>query len=196
MELMPGVPVTRTRYTLLPPWAKKNFRRQLAEMLIRIRQLTSDWIECPYGFPPPQQYQCTRLNGRFNSENDYNQMRLEILAQLGGPDSKASGKKLLEEHYRLHPISTESRFVMTHRDLFPGNILMENSLRGNVAAIVDFGLSGYYPDYMEYAMVMKETKGGWWEDVMIQVMEIVCPEYAWDDPILQFEQLMNQVTDP
>nr|KMM69599.1 hypothetical protein CPAG_05914 [Coccidioides posadasii RMSCC 3488] len=41
------------------------------------------------------------------------------------------------------------KFVPTHRDLFPWNILIKD---GKITGIVDWEHSGFYPDYVEYRL--------------------------------------------
>lgn len=53
--------------------------------------------------------------------------------------------------------------VMTHNDLDPRNILVRGS---TVVVLLDWELSGYYPDYWEYAKAMRrpDWETGWVKD--------------------------------
>ncbi|RYP79237.1 hypothetical protein DL769_003060 [Monosporascus sp. CRB-8-3] len=53
--------------------------------------------------------------------------------------------------------------VLTHNDLDPRNILVQGS---NVVALLDWELSGYYPEYWEYCKAMRrpDWESGWIKD--------------------------------
>ncbi|KHN94694.1 Phosphotransferase family protein [Metarhizium album ARSEF 1941] len=60
---------------------------------------------------------------------------------------------------------TPNRFVLTHCDLTPRNIMAEN---GRVTGIVDWERSGFFPEYAEYAFAMKlcHEHEKWWIPVL------------------------------
>lgn len=47
----------------------------------------------------------------------------------------------------IRALSTDHKIVLTHGDLAPRNILVHE---GEVVAILDWEMSGYYPEYWEY----------------------------------------------
>lgn len=57
------------------------------------------------------------------------------------------------------PLSSVS--VFTHGDLTPRNIIVNNNT-GKIAGIVDWKNAGWYPDYWEYANMMKPSRDRDW----------------------------------
>lgn len=57
----------------------------------------------------------------------------------------------------------DHKIVMTHGDLSPRNILVQGS---KVVAILDWEMSGYYPEYWEYvkALYRPAWKSSWIKD--------------------------------
>jgi thiamine kinase-like enzyme len=60
------------------------------------------------------------------------------------------------------PRSTIS--VFTHGDITPRNILIDEYDR--ITGIVDWEFVGWYPDYWEYANIMKPTEEKDWQEWM------------------------------
>lgn len=88
--------------------------------------------------------------GPFDNERDFN----AALALNSAAKEAAS-----QAHSRTHQI------YFTHGDLSPINILVNN---GKLSAIIDFGYSGYYPEYWEYTKLYPTFWGPiaeWIEDV-------------------------------
>ena len=56
------------------------------------------------------------------------------------------------------PFPTPSRFVFTHLNLNPRNIILGDD--GQVW-LVDFGLSGFYPEWFEYTAMTQWEALGW-----------------------------------
>ncbi|KAL9594937.1 MAG: hypothetical protein Q9219_006743 [cf. Caloplaca sp. 3 TL-2023] len=79
----------------------------------------------------------------------------------------------------------EHEVLFTHNDLAPRNILVRD---GNVVAIIDWELSGFYPGYWEYvkALCWPDWKSPWIKDnVVDQIlqpypMELACILHARD----------------
>ena len=80
-----------------------------------------------------------------------------------GPfDSESEFHKCLVTRDNLRALvekahSKTHRIVFTHGDLSPSNIMIEN---GKLAGIIDFGCSGYLPEYWEYT----KAKHDFWGD--------------------------------
>lgn len=67
-------------------------------------------------------------------------------------------------------IRSPSKFVLTHGDLFPRNILVED---GKITGIVDWGRGGFFPGYVEYflaADVYNYHGEEWWRPVLMEVL--------------------------
>lgn len=94
----------------------------------------------------------------FDSEFAFDNHKVEqVRARLGNAAANSLEKKIgnLQKQY------TE-KFVMTHADLHPENIhvcrVTDQSQKGinwQLSGILDWGRSGFYPEYMEYATAMK-----------------------------------------
>jgi serine/threonine protein kinase len=54
--------------------------------------------------------------------------------------------------------------VFTHADIAPHNIMVDQS--GHITGIIDWELAGWYPDYWEYANIMKPTTEENWQTWM------------------------------
>ncbi|GES61250.1 phosphotransferase family protein [Aspergillus terreus] len=63
-----------------------------------------------------------------------------------------------------------SRFVLTHGDLAARNIMVHD---GQITGIVDWEYSGFFPEYMEYAVAMAihDCIEDWWLPVLREVLE-------------------------
>lgn len=63
-----------------------------------------------------------------------------------------------------------SKFVLTHGDLAARNIMVKD---GQLTGIVDWEYSGFFPEYMEYALatVIHESVEDWWLPVLKRVLE-------------------------
>ena len=66
-----------------------------------------------------------------------------------------------------------STAVFTHGDLTPRNIMVDDS--GRITGVLDWELAGWYPDYWEYANIMKPSKDRDWMKRMDQTKPC-----AWD----------------
>ncbi|KAK3176560.1 hypothetical protein OEA41_007883 [Lepraria neglecta] len=54
--------------------------------------------------------------------------------------------------------------VFTHGDIAPRNIMVDQS--GHITSIIDWELAGWYPDYWEYANIMKPSMDHDWQSWM------------------------------
>ncbi|KAH8761195.1 kinase-like domain-containing protein [Diaporthe sp. PMI_573] len=68
---------------------------------------------------------------------------------------------------------SSGRFVLTHGDLSPRNIMVED---GKITGIVDWERSGFFPEYAEYAFAMKlchkfQSSEKWWVPVLKEVLQ-------------------------
>ena len=63
-----------------------------------------------------------------------------------------------------------SKFVLTHGDLAARNIMVQD---GRITGIVDWEYSGFFPEYMEYALatVIHDNIEEWWLPVLKKVLE-------------------------
>lgn len=127
-------------------WAASVFHRltykereQLASdvrhCILQLRQIpnkTQSLICDTLGGPLIDYRLSRRTLGPFDSESDFNK---ELVTR---DDHKAAVEKA---HSKTH------RICFTHGDLSPSNIMVEN---GKLSGLVDFGCSGFFPEYWEY----------------------------------------------
>ncbi|KAK7212614.1 hypothetical protein V2G26_019792 [Clonostachys chloroleuca] len=78
--------------------------------------------------------------------------------------------------------STEGRFVLTHGDLSPRNIMVED---GKITGIIDWQFSGFFPEWVEHANATVIAAGieKWW----IPALREVVPQCAKGMSKLAFE---------
>ncbi|KAK6523130.1 hypothetical protein TWF694_006025 [Orbilia ellipsospora] len=203
MEFIPGMDLTEKIWKKWSKATRQKFKLQLADALIQLRNVTAEQIERPYGkglhspYPTAARFSL----GPYKTEEEYNTSRLEILSNSEEPESRIIGERLLAAHCenksKLSAATTAEEvttFVATHTDLFNHNIRVDK--QGNLTGIIDFGKSGFYPEWAEFAFIQAMNFEDWWGDALEDVMRIVCPRYTKDDPIIKYEVLLKQITDP
>lgn len=65
-----------------------------------------------------------------------------------------------------------NKFVLTHGDLLPQNIIVRD---GRITGIVDWEYSGFFPEYLEYALAVSRRHyigEEWWKEVLEEVMMV------------------------
>lgn len=72
------------------------------------------------------------------------------------------GERYKDRLLSMLPQSKASLF--THGDVAPRNILVDDS--GRITGIIDWELAGWYPEYWEYANIMKPTRDEDWQSWM------------------------------
>ena len=110
----------------------------------------------------------------FASESDFDAHKVEQMRIKGG-DGAAT---VLESFIKPLQKRYSERFVFTHGDLHSENIHVRSvkDSRGmsvwELSGILDWGRSGFYPEYMEYAIAMKTGPyRPYWQKVMKKVMK-------------------------
>ena len=73
----------------------------------------------------------------------------------------------------VHMLPRSSSAVFTHGDVAPRNIMVDSDFQ--ITAILDWELAGWYPDYWEYANIMKPSMDDDWQ----QWMDRTAPR-KWD----------------
>ncbi|KAK6814169.1 hypothetical protein RU639_010108 [Aspergillus parasiticus] len=107
-----------------------------------------------------------KSQGLFSSENEFNETIIEGY-QCKAPRSHA--KKYL---FRMVE-SQQHQIVFTHGDFRPQNIMVKD---GNVTGIIDWELSGWYPEYWEFAKALNIWR--WQNDWGDYLLDILQPYYA------------------
>lgn len=110
----------------------------------------------------------------FESEAKFDQHKVELLRASGGDAVAGHLEKLIQ------PLQGQysGRFVLTHGDLHSENIHVRclSDSKGipvwELSGILDWGRSGFYPEYMEYATAMKTGPyHPYWQKVLKEVLK-------------------------
>lgn len=179
-----GVPVHRV-WGRLSLCNKNLIMQQLREEILKMRKSTRPLIgrigwdgsivkDDPY-YDPYYLDTMTHDVRFFESESAFDNHKIEQVRARQG-DSAASA---LERH--LEPLRKQytETFVLTHADLHPENIHVcpvtdqnQRRIGWQLSGILDWGRSGFYPEYMEYATAMKiGPYPPYWQKVMKTVLK-------------------------
>lgn len=106
----------------------------------------------------------TRYCSSFEDEKSFDDWRVSRL--YGGSVQQKKWQQILEKQRR----TSSGRFVLTHGDLSPRNILVRGS---TIIGIIDWELSGFFPEYVEHATAVGLNGGveKWWVPVLKEVLE-------------------------
>jgi hypothetical protein len=184
MDFVPG----QTVHSVWKTMSRSNrnlIKQELRAEIMRMRQSTRDWIgrvdwdgnihtNDPFYdqyFPDTQSASNTMTY--FRSEAEFDAHKFHQF-QVHCNDQREQQLQSL-----LTPLRAEytERFVLTHADLHQENILVREvrdetgKSTWHLAGIIDWARSGYYPEYMEYATVLKDGPYlGYWRKVMRKVL--------------------------
>lgn len=138
---------------------KESVIAQLRGYMGELREIKSDfigsidgtWCNDHYFDDDPEGY------GPFPNEAEFKQGIVKALKTARPEDWVGFTCDIFLEVMKGHEI------VLTHNDLDPRNILVRGS---EVVALLDWELSGYYPEYWEYCKAMRRPKweSGWVRD--------------------------------
>lgn len=107
------------------------------------------------------------MKGPFKSEEDFNISLLDTYQKIAPKRHIGSflNGMLLASH----------RTLFAHGDHRPQNIMVKD---GNVAAIIDWELSGRYPEYWDFAKALLLLIWGWQSDWTNYVKQILQPYHT------------------
>ncbi|KAI1977057.1 hypothetical protein LOZ53_002476 [Ophidiomyces ophidiicola] len=102
--------------------------------------------------------------GPFETEEAFDDWCLE---RVSSPLFRTLWKRLLPG---MRAKNGEQRFVLTHGDLAARNIMVAD---GKITGLVDWEYSGFFPEYMEYALatVIHDCHEEWWTPVLKEILE-------------------------
>nr|RBQ97259.1 hypothetical protein FVER53263_06747 [Fusarium verticillioides] len=164
-ERVPGVPLVDI-WQKLSQAEQSSIKEQLRDQINQMRTLVQPYIGCINKQPTRNIYNTTfvRHCGPFEDEESFDEWCLSRLS--GGAIQRWKWKKVLERQRR----KSTGRFVLTHGDLSPRNIMVDGS---TITGIVNWELSGFYPEYVEYAFALGIGPGieEWWKPVLKEVLE-------------------------
>ena len=162
-ELVPGVPLVNV-WVDLNEAQKANIKDQLRTQITRMRACTQTFIgrvgrqHVRNVYDRIPQTYC----GPFANEEEFDKW---CLARLHW-SHRWKWQRMLKRSRR----DTPAKFVLTHGDLTPRNILVQD---GRITGIVDWENSGFFPGYAEYAfaMCLCHEHEKWWIPVLKEVLQ-------------------------
>ena len=132
---------------------------QLRGYMEQLRSIKGTFIGSVDGAPCNDQYFDEKPNGYrpFINEEEFNRGIVSALKEAVPEDWSGFTCDIWAE------VMTGHEIVMTHNDFDPRNILVRGS---EVVALLDWELSGYYPEYWEYCKALRRPTwhSGWIRD--------------------------------
>ncbi|KAL8832513.1 MAG: hypothetical protein Q9170_004846 [Blastenia crenularia] len=161
MEYIDGQPLNEV-WDTYSEIQKEHIISQLKSYLTELRQLKGTIIGPVDGTYCAEQFfdgEDQATYGPFESETAFNDGLVRALEARG----RNTWTETVARFIRAMP---EHSVVFTHNDLAPRNILIRD---GNVVAILDWELSGFYPEYWEYikALYWPDRQSSWIKDNVI-----------------------------
>ncbi|RPA96873.1 kinase-like protein [Choiromyces venosus 120613-1] len=174
MEKIDGAPLDAV-WGHLDTTSEESIVLQLIIYLKELRTITSSSIGSVSGGPLQDTYGFL-FEGKNTSRGpftDDQSLWLAMTSRLRGNPSRAMKQALLS----LRPSMPECfPAVLTHADLHPGNILVRD---GNIVAIIDWEIAGFFPIWMEYLHYLPASNG---------------PELRFEDKVLKGMEAYPAVT--
>ncbi|KAI1323067.1 kinase-like domain-containing protein [Xylariaceae sp. FL0255] len=143
---------------------KSDIQNQLREQFALMRKCTETFIGrvgCTHARNSYDRIAQT-FHGLFADEKEFDEWCLARLGTL----TRWKWRRYLEKSRK----DTPSKFVLTHGDLRPRNIMVKD---GQVTGIIDWEKSGFYPDYAEYAfaMCLCHSHEEWWIPILKEILQ-------------------------
>jgi aminoglycoside phosphotransferase len=164
-ERVAGVPLVDV-WRDISQHEQTSIKEQLRVQIQHMRTLTQPFIGRVNQQPTRNLYDTTftRYCGPFENEKLFDDWCLNRL--YGGVFQKKKWQRILEKQRR----TSSGKFVLTHGDLSPRNILVQGS---TITGIIDWELSGFFPEHVEYATAIGLNSGmeKWWIPVLKDVLE-------------------------
>jgi hypothetical protein len=157
MTIIPGTTLEQ-KWDILDDEAKESICLQLWDMLSKIRN-----IPRPQGFEGL--YQCL-ADGSPSQDPMFKDLQtparpllsdFEVRARIYERYTHCGGTRYDNELPDMLPRSERS--VFTHADIAPRNVMVDD--QNKVTGILDWEWAGWYPDYWEYAQIMRRA---FWTD--------------------------------
>lgn len=171
-DRVPGVPLVEV-WQSASQEEKESYKNQLREQLKRMRECTQPFIgrvtKSGESCPTHNVYDRLLSNdlGPFQSEEEFDRWCLVRVVIKSGLISRRKWKRLIEQERRN---ASTGKFVLTHGDLSPRNIIAKD---GVITGIIDWGRGGFFPEYAEYAFAMELSPGieKWWIPVLQEILQ-------------------------
>ncbi|KAL2142874.1 hypothetical protein VTI28DRAFT_642 [Corynascus sepedonium] len=187
-ERAPGVPLADVWQDAMTAADRDAVKTQLRDQLARMRACSEPFIGRVGGQPVRNVYDAALVGpdsycGPFADEAAFDDWCLARIP--GGPLARAKWRWLLNAERKRRGARDSNRFVLTHGDLTPRNIIVQGNV---VTGIVDWERSGFFPEYAEYAFAMAlcHSHEEWW----IPVLEELLPSCSKQR--LEFTRLVEE----
>lgn len=161
----PGIPLAEA-WPAYSDTEKESVKSQLGTQLEHMRSCTQPFIGCP-GRKSAHNVYSRIIPGRFGPFDTEEAFDDWCLAQIRSlPPTRWIWKRWLKSMRKKSP----SRFVLTHGDLTPRNIMVEGS---TVTGIIDWERGGFFPEYCEYAWAKKlcHSHEDWWFPILDELLQ-------------------------
>lgn len=173
-DRIPGVPLVDIWETATKA-EQASYKDQLRIQLARMRECTQPFIgRLERSGEPRSTYNVYQrlptlpreFIGPFKNENEFDEWCLARVLPRVGSLSRFKWRRFIEREQQ----KANGRFVLTHGDLSPRNIMAQD---GVITGIIDWQRGGFYPEYMEYAFAMELSPGieKWWMPVLKEVLQ-------------------------
>lgn len=168
MERVPGVPLADV-WLDLSAAEQSSIKTQLRTQIKAVRRCTQPYTGCIDNqsyeniysrYVARGEWRC----GPFPDDKAFDEWCMARLRV--NPLMRFQWKRRIEGERR----QSSGRFVLTHGDLAARNIMVD---KGVITGIVDWGRSGFYPEYAEYAIAMElcHCHEDWWYAVLKEVLQ-------------------------
>ncbi|CAH0045045.1 unnamed protein product [Clonostachys solani] len=183
MEKVPGVPLVQV-WRKLPSELQESIKDQLREHLALMRALAMPYIG-RVGYKPTWNLFNVRRTyalGPFPDRQSFDEWCLRRIRQKPARSYTFDKWRFRRHVEKDRARSTEGQFVLTHGDLSPRNIMVDD---GKITGIIDWQFSGFFPEWVEHANATVVAAGmeTWW----IPVLREVVPKCAKGMSKLAFE---------
>lgn len=168
-EKVPGEPLD-TLWDKLNKTERESIKNQLREQFALMRKCTLPHIGRVDNQPTYNVYDRLEQTycGPFEDEEAFDNWCLSRVKRSSFTTWKMR-RYLEKSREKAKANGTLNRFVLTHGDLTPRNIMVEN---GQVTGILDWERSGFFPEYAEYAFTLKlgHEIEKWWIPVLKELL--------------------------
>ncbi|KAH9904403.1 protein kinase-like domain-containing protein [Xylariomycetidae sp. FL2044] len=167
-EYIPGVPLADV-WEDLGEAQKSDIKAQLRTQLGYMRACTQSFVGRVGRQPVRNVYDRipTTYCGPFADEEEFDNW---CLARVPNRLARWRWRRMLKRSRRRDNTPAKAKYVLTHGDLTPRNILVQD---GRVTGIVDWERSGFFPEYAEYAfaMCLCHSHEKWWLPVLEELLQ-------------------------
>ncbi|PSR88702.1 kinase-like domain-containing protein [Coniella lustricola] len=180
-ERVPGVPLVEVWQTASVA-EQESYKMQLRAQLEQMRRCTQPFIgrlRVRKGVAHEQRLPTyniydrlqTTYCGPFATEQEFDEWCWQRAApKMLSPLSRFKWKRFMEKEQLQQQRQGNGKFVLTHGDLTPRNIMVD---KGKITGIVDWERGGFYPEYAEYAfaMALGHQIEKWWMPVLKELLQ-------------------------